>query len=197
MTRLQLRNAIKREARIKSAANLDTMVDEIVTDILTDSCNLARYHELLVENVVIVLVAGQQQYSLPADYHNLATARFARGPVTTAVPGVYRELSPQPETVRQTFRNGNPLYYRLVRGSKISLWPYGSTLAADSLLIDYYINPMSVFATDADAFPVPRIEGAVKKDAIARIQRFHLSLQEGQLTDRDGAGSRNAGYGAT
>lgn len=190
-TKTQLREAIKREARIKSGANLNTLVDDIVADIMRDYCNLARYYELLKEEVAIVLVAHQQSYSLPADFHHIAMLKYGRGPI----PHPYRVIEPQPESVRQTSRSGYPRFYRLVSQSKISFWPYYEIAVADELLLDYYVDPASLYLLDADPFPVPRLESAVKKDAIARIQRFSAATAEAQLTDADSRGSFNAADG--
>lgn len=195
-TKAVLRAAIKREARVLANANLDTLVDDIVTDLLRDACNLARYHELLLENVAIVLVAQQQSYNLPADYHNLAAVRYGRGPN----PTTFRVVDEQPDTVKQTSRQGWPRFYRLIRGGtkgKISFWPYYDIVVADQLVIDYYIDPASIYAADADEFPIPRIEGAIKKEAIARVQRFHSSTEEAQMTGADSQSSFNASNAAS
>lgn len=192
-TKAQLRAAIKREARILANANLDSLVDEIVTDILRDYCNLTRQWELLKEGVVIPLVAGQQSYTLPADWMNFGVVRYGRGPSAT----VFRVVELQTENVMQTSGRGWPRFYRLVSGRKISFWPYDAIVVADSLLIDYYIDPASVYAAEGDLFPVESLEGAVKKDAIARVQRFHSASQEAQMTDADGRSSFNASNAAS
>lgn len=187
-TKAQLRAAIKREGRIAANANLDTLVDEIVTDILRDYCNLARYHELLKEGEAITLVAHQQAYDLPEDFMHIAALRYGRGPA----PHVMRDILIQPQSVRQTYSQGYPRFYRLIAGPKISFWPYYEIAVADELLLDYYIDPASVYIDEDDLFPVPRLESAVKKDAIARVQRFSAATAEAQLTDADSRGSFNA-----
>lgn len=192
-TKLQLREAIKREGRIKAGANLDALVDDIVADILRDYCNLTRQWELLKEGVVIPLVAGQQSYSLPADFMNMGVLRYGRGPN----PSGYRVIDLQTENVSQTSTHGWPRFYRMIRGPKISFWPYANIVVADVLLLDYYIDPASIYVADGDEFPVAALESAVKKDAIARVQRFHSSLPEAQMTDRDSAASFNASNAAT
>jgi len=192
MTKLQLRNAIKREARVQANANLDPLIDDIVVDILRDFCNLARYHELLKVGVAIPLVDHQQAYQLPADCGNLAVLRYGRGPV----PHVYRELMLQTDNVRQTSRNGYPRFYRFIQGNQISFWPYYDIAVADELLIDYYVDPLTLFVLDTDVFPVDRLESAVKKAAIARVQRFHSSNEEANMTQNDTSRSFSAADGA-
>lgn len=198
-TKAELREKIKRESRIKTGATLDALVDDIVADILTDYCNLARYYELLKEGdeaAAITLVDHQQGYELPDDFNHLAAVRYARGPVSATVPGVYHVIIEQTDQIAQTYRGGYPRFYRLVAGNKISFWPYYDISLNDSLLIDYYIDPNSIYVDDADEFPVKRLEGAVKKDAIARIQRFHSDGQGAQMTNADSAASYNAARGA-
>lgn len=192
-TKAELRDAIKRESRIKTGSTLDPLVDSIVRDILTDYCNLARYHELLKEGEVIPLVKGQQSYALPVDFGNMSVVRYGRG----TSPSAFRVVDPQPESVAQSFSGGLPRFYRLVSGSRISFWPYTNIEVQDQLVIDYYIDPNSVFALETDVFPIPRLESAVKKDAIARIQRFHSDMPGAQMTDVDGRASFNAADGAS
>lgn len=197
MTKAQLREAIKLEARIKSTDEWDDLVDQVVLEILTDFCNLARYDELLKERIPLTVVASQQQYSLPVDCQNIACLRFARGPVPTTGTLSYREIVAQNGNVKQTNAYGWPFYYRRVFGMKISLWPFDSILTTDSLLIDYYALPESIFSSDGDEFPIPRLEAAVKKDTIARLQRVHESNPEAQMMGQDGASSFNASRGGT
>ena len=193
-TKLQLREAIKREGRIKAGANLDPLVDDIVADILRDYCNLTRQWELLKEGILIPLVRGQQSYALPADFMNMGVLRYGRGPVPV---GKWRVIELQPEGVSQTYSRGIPRFYRMVAGPKISLWPYSETYVADQLMLDYYIDPATVYTTDASEFPIAALESAVKKDAIARVQRFHSSTTEAQMTNADSATSFNASNAAT
>lgn len=193
MTKAQLRTAIKREARVKSATNLDGLIDDIIADILRDYCNKSRYWETLIEGATITLIAAQQSYSLPEGFINLAAVRYGRGPSPTA----FRTIHSQPESVNQTYDGGYPKYYRLVAGPKISFWPFGVIIPADQLIIDYYVDPNTLFTEESDEFPIPRLESAVKKDAIARVQRFSSSLPEAQMTDADANASFIAGESAS
>lgn len=197
MTKAELREAIKLEARLKSTDEWDDLVDQIVIEILTDYCNLARYDELLKERIPVTIVDAQQQYALPDDLQNISVIRYARGPVPTSGTLPYRELTAQIPNVKQTNACGFPFWYRRVAGNKLSLWPYGSIVSTDSLLIDYFVKAESLFLSDSDDFPVPRLEGAVKKDAIARLQRVHSSNAEAQMMGLDGQDSFKASRGAT
>lgn len=186
-----LRTLIKQEARIKTGTNLDDMVNAIIAEVLIDYCNLQRFYELFKENVAITLVTGQQEYSLPSDFQNLSALRYAVG----TTPCIFQQLKLQQPIIKQTFAQGLPLYYRMISGPGISLWPYNCIQATDTLLLDYYINPTSIFSSDGDNFPIPRLESAVKKDVIARIQRFSSALPEAQMTVSDGQQSYTSATG--
>lgn len=187
-TKAQLRDQIKQESRIKSGINLDPMVDVIVEEVMRDHCNKARYHELLVVNGVIAIVDGQQDYSLPANYQNLKDLRYGRG--TSA--SVFRVLKEKPALIRKTSARGLPLYYEFIAGNKVSLWPYLDVLAVDSLIIDYYSDPVAFYIAEDDTFPVARLQSVVKKEVIARVQRYHSSVNEAQLMQQDAASSFTA-----
>lgn len=193
MTKAQLRTAIKREARINSSTNLDPLVDDIVADLMTDFCNKTRYHELLLENVPIVLIAATGAHSLPANFQNLACVRYGVGPSAQT----FHELHKQTDVIHRQSISGYPKFYRFVAGSKISMFPFDRVLATDSLLIDYYVDPATLYTAENSPFPVPRLETAVKKAAIARVQRFSASTTESQMTERDGDSSFIAGEGGS
>lgn len=192
MTRLQLITAIKQEARIKSGTNLDGYVGTVMDEILTDHCNKTRYSELLKLDEPITLVAGQQSYDLPTDYQNFSAFRYGQ----SATPSAFRVLPPIPATVKKTSSRGLPMYHQIVQGRKVSLWPYADVQAIDTLLVDYYVDPLSVFSADGDEFPVAKLQSTVKKETIARVQRFHASLPEAQAMAQDAQSSFNATQGA-
>lgn len=193
MTRLQLITAIKREARIKNSTNLDTMVGEILNDVLVDYCNKTFYWELMKTDTAITAIAATGQYSLPADFQNLKQVRYGVG----ASPVTMRQLLPQYDTIRRTSTYGLPMYFYLSSGSKLNVFPYSTIAVGDTILIDYYINPTTNFTADGDNFPVPRIEAAVKKEVIARLERFHNDNQGDQSTRSDATQSFVASQSAT
>lgn len=179
-TKAQLRDVIKREARIKSAANLDTLVDDIVADIMRDHCNKIQYAELLKTDVVVTLVNSQQNYDLPTDFQNFDQLRYGR----TSTPSIYRVLKPFNPNVKRSYAQGYPFFYRRV-GSQILLWPYQAIMDTDQLLLDYYVHPASLYTTEDSVFPVDRLESVVKKEAIARLQRFMSDDQGATITKSD------------
>lgn len=192
-TKADLRTLIKREARIKTGTDLDILIDSIMLEILYDYCNLTRFNELLVPGAVITLVDGQAAYDLPEDCQNVAELHFSQ----TSTSSTFLSLPVEPASIRHTYAGGFPRFYRRITGRQISLWPYTSILSTNVLLIDYYLDPRTIFVDDDDDFPIPRLEAAVKKDTIARIQRFHSSLPEAKMMDADGAASFNASQGSS
>lgn len=184
-TKAELRDLVLRESRIKnSTTQMNDLVDRIIEEILTDYCNKSRYQELLQIDVSITLVAATGTYSLPADVQNLVGVRYGRGPNAT----YFQDVLPKPETVHRSRNVGWPRYF-ILAGNNLMVFPYGDVLDTDTMNISYYANPVSLFNDDTDEFPIPKLESAVKKDAIARVQRFHSSNQDAQLTDADSQAS--------
>jgi hypothetical protein len=147
MTRTDLITAIKREARIKNSTNLDTMVGEILDDVVTDYCNRQQYFELRKVDTVITLTDGVGQYALPIDFNTIAEVRYA---LQVSNFNNYRVLRPKTATVKRTNPNGWPFYFFLSQGFEINIFPYDAVSSADSMLIDYFITPLSVFSAGAD-----------------------------------------------
>ena len=195
-TKAQLRTAIKREARINSSTNLDSMVDDIVADIMRDFCNKTRYYELLATDTVITAIAATGTYSLPVGFQNLSEIRYATATTGQIASSLhYRTLIQKTDVVKRFSVVGYPMFYRLASAGKINIFPNSLIAATDSILIDYYIDPATLYTTDASEFPIPRLEGAVKKAAIARVQRFSGAIAETQLTDKDADASYVASEG--
>ena len=285
-TKAQLRTAIKREARINSSTNLDSMVDDIVADLMRDFCNKTRYHELLVMDfdisttlvttatwnntgvgsvgLVTLTVPGQYWnstrdgqtvrfagivtggydslgtyllkvisstaanvtingvtpvainppttssglvtitgtagtaglYTLPTDFQNLSELRYATASTGQDLNSLYyRTLIAKTDVVKRFSVVGYPMFYRLIAASKVNIFPSSLITSTDFLKLDYYIDPATLYTTDASEFPIPRLEGAVKKAAIARVQRFSGAIAETQLTDKDADASFTASEG--
>lgn len=185
MTKAQLRTAIKREARVSANTNLDSLIDSIVEDILRDYCNKSRYSEVLLKDVPITLVASTSNYALPVGFQNLKSVRFGIGPTALR----YYPLREATENVSRFSNYGYPMYFERIAGPGIFIYPGDSIRTTDTLQIDYYADPVSLYSLETDVFPIPRLESAVKKDAIARVQRFHSANNDSQLTDGDSKGS--------
>ena len=181
MTRTQLIDAIKREARVKNSTDLDTMIGEILDGILSDYCLKADYYEMLKTDITVTTIAATGQYALPADFQKIKEIRFAIG----SSPVNWLQLLPRTDTVRRTYSAGRPYFYFMSTGNKINIFPYDGILTTDQLKIDYYILPSSVFSTSGHEFPIARIQEAVKKETVARIERYHNDNQGDQLTSQD------------
>ena len=180
MTRLQLITAIKREGRIKNSTNLDAMIGDILDDVTRDYCNRAWNHELLQTNVAITAIAETGQYALPADFFGLKEIRFGIDSDSTRT----WTLKSRTDCVRRISNQGYPYFFYL-SAAGINIFPFSNIVPSNTILIDYYADPLSVFAADDDDFPVPRLEAAVKKEVIMRIDKFHADAQGAQLDSKD------------
>lgn len=188
MTKAEFRERVKIEGRVKSATNLDGYIDSLVREILDDYANKTRYSELLVLDEPVTLVDEQATYPLPADYQNIFELRFGVGPDSQ----VHHNLSLLNGNVHRRSSHGYPRHY-LLSSVGITLHPYREISTDDTLLLSYYRKPSSLFQDDADEFPVSRIENAVLKEVLSRIQRYHNSLSEAQLMKGDAQQSFVAG----
>lgn len=188
MTLLQLRDAIKQEARVKVASNLDAMINQIVQEILRDYGNKARYREVLVLDSVITLVDTQSTYALPSDFQHAQALRYSI--MGTQFIPLY-EFTEGQTRVSDT---GYPRYYQLCSAG-IQLFPSSQILASNTLLFSYYQDPSTLYVDDADIFPIPRLEPVVKKAAISRVVRYMQNLAEAQTVQQDASASFVAGLG--
>jgi hypothetical protein len=190
MTRLQLVTAIKREARIKNSSNLDVMIGNILDDVTTDYCNRQQYFELRKTDVDVPLTDSIGQYDLPADFNTIAEVRYA---IENANFNNYRVLKPKTATIKRTSSNGWPFYFFLTQGFQINIFPFNAVSSGDSMLLDYFITPLSIFSADSDEFPVPRLQSAVKKEVIMRLEKFHNDNAGAQMVSQDATSSYQAG----
>ncbi len=192
-TRTQLIAAIKREARISNSTNLDPMVDDILNDVTRDYCNRAFNFELLQTNQAITPIAATGSYALPAGFFGLKEIRYGIG----AVPTSMRQLKLRTPVVRRMGNTGYPFFYYLSAGPNLNIFPYSAIVSTDTLQIDYYVDPITLFTSGSANFPVPRLEAAVKKEVIMRLDKFHAEDQEAQMGSQDAASSFNASKAGT
>jgi hypothetical protein len=186
MTKAELREAIKQEARAATSTNLDDLIDQIVTEITRDYTNKSRYEEAFIFDAEIICIDATGIYDLPEDFQNIEEIRFGRGPDAT----YYKRLLTGNTQIRRRSIVGYPLYFFLSSGRKINLHPYDAILATDSLLLSYWSDVTIAYNTsDDNEFPIPRLESVVKKDAIARIQRFHLDFPSSDRMSKDAGSS--------
>lgn len=174
-TREQLRELIKQESRIKKSTDLDTFVDSVMDDILLVACQRARYFELFKFDTAITLIDEIGQYDLPDDFLTFKCLRFG---LTATPTRMWTVVEKQDQFYRVT-NAGYPKFFFL-SGTQFNITPFTSVKATDTLLLDYYINPLSIFAADEDEFPVPRIMPMVRQMAVARVSRYHNDQAETQ-----------------
>lgn len=166
-----LRTLIKREAKVEGSSNLDSWIDALVNELLTDFVLQKRYSEMLVTNEVITTIAGQENYALPDNFNFMRLVRYQATPPR----GNIRVLNPRNENVELVGIKGLPRFYELV-GTDLKVMPFEDTPADDSLLIDYYKYPDTLEA--ADAIPIPRLIAPIKLKAIYRTHIYNNNLQQ-------------------
>lgn len=171
ITLLALRNLIKIEAKVQGADNLDTWIDALVNELLLDFCLQKKYYELLLTNVLVATVAGQEAYALPANFNFMHLVRYQPARTNSRA----RTLWPRNEFVESVGLNGLPRFYQLV-GASLKLMPFTDIPANDSLLLDYYKYPDTL--TPSDNIPIPRLIAPIKTAAIYRTHLYNNSLQQ-------------------
>lgn len=172
ITLLQLRDLIKKEAKVEGSDNLDSWITDLINELLLNFILQKKYSELLLTNVSIAIVAAQESYALPANFNYMRLVRYQ----TTSNLGRIKTLLPRNEFVETTVTSGLPRFYEVV-GFNIKLLPYLDVLAGDTLLIDYYSYPVKL-SDNADVFPIPRLIAPVKQRAIYRTHIYNNSLQQ-------------------
>lgn len=188
MTLAQILVAIKDEARVKTGTNLDAMIKLIVQELLRDHGNKARFREVLAIDTPVTLVGAQSTYALPVDFQHMQAVRYSLD------GNRFRPLYEFNEGQLRVSSVGYPRYYQLC-STGLLLFPSSLVLASQSLLISYYKDPASLYLVDADAFPIPRLEPSIKKNAIARVIRYMQNLKEAQMVTADAAMSFDASQG--
>lgn len=181
MTRLQLFTFIKFESRVNNSTNLDSWIYSIIDEILQDYCNRNQYFELLKLDTALTLVTGSGQIDLPTDFATLKGIRYGIG----TTPVAYRELHPMTESIKRTSDQGNPFFYFISSGKKLNVTPFATLQSTDQMLLTYYIDPTSIFSSDAHVFPVPRLLSTVKKEAIMRVSQFHTDAEGAKMSSQD------------
>lgn len=182
LTLSELREQIKREARLKGSNDLDEFITELINELLRSYTQNNRYFEFLKLNVPIVTVVGTGTYALPIDYQHLQTVAFVD---TQNVKRVLHE------------RNGflgapsgsRPRYYELA-GNTFNILPYTDVQDNETIYLDYYAVPDKLDG-ETDLFPLPRLIPALKQTAIYRALLYNQDLQTAAAMKSDGQESES------
>lgn len=167
-TLAELREEIKKEARVKGSDNLNDMINAIVNRLLADYAQKNLYFQFLQTNVLIPTVAATGQYDIPDNFIRMRLVRYKTS------NGFYRTLNPRPNYIETTY-GSLPRWYDLA-GDKIQVFNFDNIPLGDFLVLDYYSFPAVM--TDSTVFPVPKLVEPVKLEAIRRLLIFNRELQE-------------------
>lgn len=167
-TLAELRDQIKREARVKGSDNLDTWIDSVINELLCDYVQKNTYFEFLKTNQLIATIVATGLYDLPDNFIRMRLVRYKTS------KGFYRTLNPRPQYI-ETALGSLPRWYDLA-GTKISIFNFDAVPTGDFLVLDYYSFPATL--TNNDIFPIPRLVAPVKLEAIRRTLVYHRELQE-------------------
>lgn len=172
-----LRNQIKREARVSGATDLDDFITSLINELLLDYCLNNRYFEQLRLNTVVAVSDLNGNYPLPTDFQTENLVRFKDNNTLntwTLYPRTGYLANPAP---------GRPGFYQIV-GGQVSILPIDNFNIGDSILLDYYAFPVTL-VDDADPFPIPKLIGPLKLKAIYRVHVYNGQLQQAQLLKGD------------
>lgn len=171
-TLAQLRESIKKEARVKGADNLDSFIDELINELLCDYAINNKPFEFLLTNQPVTTTLNNGTYPLPTNFISMRLVRYKETPT-----GYIHTLRSRPQYI-ETAYGQRPRWYDLA-GASIILFQADDIPAGDILLLDYYAFPTTL--VDATVFPIPRLVAPVKLEAIRRVLIYNQQLQEAQV----------------
>lgn len=171
LTKTQLRDAIKREARIQSTNDLDTMIYDIIDDVMTDTFSKERCYELRVIGSGTAMANATPTITLPADFQHVDEVRFSTDNGVT-----FTHLWPKND-FSYNVPTGTPKWWQIV-GATLYSFPYSLVTTSHKIYLDYFKVP--TFAADSDSFPVLRLQAAVKKECITRLLEYMNQLEQAQ-----------------
>lgn len=169
LTKTQLRDAIKREARIQTTNDLDVMIYDIMDGVVTDIFTKERCYELRVINAPITMTAATPTVTLPNDFMHVDEVFFSVDSGTTQL-----RLWPKNDFsyVQPT---GTPKWW-LLQGANLFVFPYSLVTTSHKIYLNYFKFP--TFVADSDNFPVLRLQEGFKKLCVTRVLEYHNSLEQ-------------------
>lgn len=169
MTRAQLLASIKREARVNSTTDYDTLIGEIIDDVMADVFSKERCYELRVIGTGTAMTNATATVALPENFQHVDEVRF-----TTDSMATYTRLSPKDDFTANA-KVGSPKFWQIV-GSNLYVFPYSQVTSSHQIYLDYFKTP--TFASDDDVFEVFRLQAAVKKECITRVLEYLNQLEQ-------------------
>lgn len=187
LTRTLLIAAIKRESRIGDGTELDTLVGDILDDVVADVFYKERCFELRVVAAGVAMTASTPTINLPADFQNVDEVNFSKDNGDTM-----EKLLPKDDFVNLKI-TGIPQWWQLV-GTTLYVFPYSLAAVAHKIFLTYFKTP--TFSAAGDLFPVFRLQATVKKEAITRILDYLNDQARAQRMEASASGSLARGMAA-
>jgi hypothetical protein len=176
-TRLEIRTAVKDEARVKTGTQLDTMIDRIINDVYTELCENAEYDELFVPEATLTITSDEQTtFTLPADFRQLAYVEFSTtGDAWSRL--VKRNVYSLPLT------QGYPRWF-FTSSLGLTIFPYTSILTTHFVRIAYWKRPPELSA-DNSPILVQALYNPIVKRVLDRIFRYHQDEKSARVFRQD------------
>lgn len=174
----RLIDLIRFESGVSGTISATAFIYETLLEILRDATAIDTYQELLQVNTDLVISSDVfPAAALPSDYQHLKDERVRYLP-SASEDNMFFLLESEYNDSRNS---GLPNRYQLTGGT-ILPYPNATDVAlGDIIRIDYYKAITSLAFTDD--FPVPSLQGMVKKECISRLKR--LMGKNGQADDAD------------
>lgn len=169
MTKTQLRDSIKREARIQTTNDLDVTVYDIMDGVYTDVFSKERCYELRIIGTGTTMANATPTVALAADFMHVDEAFFSTDNGVTQT-----RLWPKNDFayVQPT---GTPKWWML-QGTNLYVFPYSLVTTSHKIYLNYF--KIAAFTADSDTFPVLRLQEAYKKLCVTRVLEYHNNLEQ-------------------
>lgn len=171
LTKTQLRDAIKREARQQSTNDLDTMIYEIMDGVLNDMLSKERAYEMKVIGSGTACANATATINLPGDFMHVDEVRFSTD------SGVTQQYVFPKNDFSKITTVGTPKWWQIV-GTTLYFFPYSLVTTSHKIYLDYYKTP--TFASDSDNFPVLRFQEPFKKECVQRLLEYVKELDQAE-----------------
>lgn len=198
MTIKRLTDMIRFEARLAGSSTATAFIIELILEILREYTAIEMYQELLITNAILpIAVAGDDFVSLSGDFQHLRAESVRYRPNNDPTQE-YRLL----ESEYFQGQNVGPARKFQLQGGTISFFPFSESLTTDRIVFDQYQFVSDVigsvhFINDASPFPIPSLEGPVKKAVVARLLRTFGKDDSREDADAERGLVRSKGDGTT
>lgn len=193
MTNGRLYDFIRFEAKIPGSNSVVGFIRETVIEVLRDLTAIDFYQELHNFGAIVTSVGvGQTSFAFPSGVQHVVPESvmfLPAGDVTKSQQLFESDL--------WNFLNaGSPRRFR-TSSNALLIYPYSDVAIGDVIKFDYYQYLQTGDLVDTDEFPIPKLEGVVKKAVIARLIRWTGKDGSAMEADANQSLGRSKGSGDT